>query len=266
MTDIPKSIHLIAEQLEHPSYRVGGCALNMLARFAEEGTDVTAAFPALLKKMVHLSPIGQAIVVRIFRYAAQADFDISAVLPRLPQYTEGHVEGGEVRSELLLAQLYHARNTGNWKDINGLLESGGRYFSQQTAKFFRFLDLLDPRVQPAIPLLVKALGNDYYGARLHARRTILRYTGVCSFERLDAFEHALQKAYSEYRRKQSQTAGENYPDIPSMAGIMKNIADRKAKQVRERDGELLVGETIKRSAKGGRSGGIYRIATRRSNG
>ena len=113
-------------------------------------------------------------------------------------------------------------------------------------------------INSTIPHLFFALNDDARGVRVYAtwalKGIINNYKSV---EESDTVQKALENEYEEWKKKQPQGSSKEKSERQvEISEIMIFISKRKAELARM-DGELLLGDTVKKPEKGGKK--IYRI-------
>lgn len=100
-------------------------------------------------------------------------------------------------------------------------------------------------LQPAIPALIEALDDPSVGVRANARGALEAFIGEQkSIRRLDALQSKLEQVGLHQARKRPSDFGMQPAPI-ERAGVVMMLTERKAELAREKDGELLAGETIR---------------------
>ncbi len=196
-------------------------AAEALGEAAENGQDITPAVPALGNALSDRDGKIRLRAVEVLKYAAKKGQDITPAVPALGNA----LSDKDVSEDAAGALVYHYVNNGEWNKVE------------------------------------KLFGHENKDVRWGAARALEYAAKKCeSIETLNEIQKILEDSFAEWLKKQPQgPSPEKVKRMFEIANFVKLIAHQKA-ELSKQDGELLLGETVKKPSDSGKK--IYQSLRR----
>jgi HEAT repeat protein len=204
-----KFIQEWVKKLSDKNWNVRRDAVLVLAHAAEEGQDITPAIPAFGNALSDKNKFVRGHAANALTDVAKGGQDITPTIPALINALSD--EGEDVRCRTAEALTHCYVNKKEWNKVEELLRHGD------------------------------------YVVRVGAADALKYVSRNCdSIEKLDEIQKAIENSFAEWKRKQPQGPyRERVRRMLETSKLLMDISKKKA-ELAKRDGELLLGETVKK--------------------